>query len=94
MTAFKSITGVIVNDPTICIKGNGNFACICMRCGAERDALSAKLGVILELPEEARSQFFEKMRQVQDEFGCSEASALDYCFEGFGLTKKEAGIKE
>lgn len=32
---FMSITGWRVNDPSICIKGNGNFACVCPDCQKE-----------------------------------------------------------
>ena len=29
---MKSITGVEINNPEICIKGNANFACVCEDC--------------------------------------------------------------
>lgn len=37
MNNFKSIIGIEVNNPGICIKGNGHFACICKNCMAEFD---------------------------------------------------------
>lgn len=35
MSSFKSITGKEVNNPNICIGGNGNFACVCKSCISE-----------------------------------------------------------
>lgn len=35
MSKFISIKGMEINNPDICIKGNGHFACVCERCMKE-----------------------------------------------------------
>ena len=35
MTKFKSITGITVNNPKLCIKGLSTFACVCNKCQKE-----------------------------------------------------------
>lgn len=37
--SFKSITGIVVNDPNVCIGSNTGFACICAKCSEERAVL-------------------------------------------------------
>lgn len=48
---FKSITGIEVNNPAICIAGRGTFACMCPTCMKKHD--------------EARSLFMKKLKEKE-----------------------------
>jgi hypothetical protein len=36
MSIFKSVTGLTINDPNVCVKGS-TFACLCSSCEAEKN---------------------------------------------------------